>query len=65
MPEEAKQHADSVVIGYAYKTFPQALIDWKNGQLKEFYREEPLVRPGEEEILEECKKEAIKMYPKG
>ena len=40
MPEEAKQHADSVVIGYAYKTFPQALIDWKNGQLKEFYREE-------------------------
>ena len=40
MPEEAKQHADSVVIGYAYKTFPQALVDLQKGQLQEFYRED-------------------------
>jgi radical SAM superfamily enzyme YgiQ (UPF0313 family) len=40
MPQEAKQHADCVVIGHAYRTFPQALRDWKNGELKEFYKDE-------------------------
>ncbi len=40
MPEEAKQHADSIILGHAYKTFPQALIDWKNGELKERYKDE-------------------------
>ncbi|MBF0595513.1 MAG: radical SAM protein [Candidatus Omnitrophica bacterium] len=40
MPEEAKQHADAVVIGHAYRTFPQALRDWKSDALKEFYRDE-------------------------
>lgn len=39
MPEEAKQHADAVVVGYAYKTFPQALMDWKKGALKEYYKD--------------------------
>lgn len=39
MPEEAKLHADSVVVGHAYKTFPQALIDWTKGDLKSFYKE--------------------------
>ncbi|MDD5008617.1 MAG: radical SAM protein [Syntrophorhabdaceae bacterium] len=39
MPEEAKQHADSVVIGHAYRTFPQALMDWRGGRLKEYYKD--------------------------
>jgi len=39
MPEEAKQYADSVVVGHAYKTFPQALMDWKRGELKEYYED--------------------------
>jgi len=39
MPEEAKQHADSVVIGHAYKSFPQALRDWMKGQLQDFYED--------------------------
>jgi len=39
MPEEARQHADSVVIGYAYKTFPRALIDLREGRLRDVYRE--------------------------
>jgi radical SAM superfamily enzyme YgiQ (UPF0313 family) len=44
MPEEAKQHADSVVIGYAYKTFPKALLDFKKGDLKGYYHEDnPLI----------------------
>ena len=39
MPEEARQHADSVVIVYAYKTFPRALIDLREGRLRDVYRE--------------------------
>lgn len=46
MPEEAKQHADSVVIGFAYKTFPRALKDWKNGKLKDYYEEKNVCLSG-------------------
>lgn len=37
VPEEAKQHADSVVIGEAEYTWPQVLNDAKNDSLKPFY----------------------------
>ena len=37
MPEEAKQHADSIMIGLGDDTFPQALRDFKNGTLQEIY----------------------------
>lgn len=47
MPEEAKQHADSVVVGHAYRTFPQALRNWKNGVLQEYYKDD---NPSFEEI---------------
>ncbi len=36
--QDAKQHADSVVIGEADKIWPQLLNDFKNGKLKPFYR---------------------------
>src|SRR3989338_6206221 len=39
MPEEAKQHADSVVVGHAYRTFPQALMDWQGGRLRGYYKD--------------------------
>lgn len=38
LPDEAKQHADSVVIGEAELTWPQLLKDFENGKLKPFYR---------------------------
>ncbi|OQX53871.1 MAG: hypothetical protein B5M53_06395 [Candidatus Cloacimonas sp. 4484_209] len=38
LPEEAKQHADAVVIGEAEETWPQLLRDFENGKLKPFYR---------------------------
>jgi phosphoribosylglycinamide formyltransferase-1 len=41
------------------------LRDFVNGTVKEITRPEPLMRPGEEAILAECKKEAIMRYPKG
>lgn len=40
MPEEAAQHADSVLIGLGDRTFVQAIEDVKNGTLKEFYKDE-------------------------
>jgi len=37
LPEEAKQHADSVVIGEAEEIWPQLLNDVENGELKSLY----------------------------
>ena len=38
LPEEAKQHADSIVIGEAELTWPKLLKDFEEGKLKPFYR---------------------------
>lgn len=40
LPEEAKQHADSVVVGEAEITWLQLLEDLQNGKLKPFYWQE-------------------------
>ena len=37
LPEEAKQHADSVVLSWAEGTWPQLLEDAEKGRLKPFY----------------------------
>lgn len=37
MPEEAKQHADSVIKGMAEKTWPRALKDLEKGKLQPIY----------------------------
>ena len=37
MPDEAKKHADSIVVGHSYETWPKLLYDFKNGCLKDFY----------------------------
>ena len=38
MQNEAKDHADAVVIGEAEETWPQVLSDFKRGELKSFYK---------------------------
>jgi len=45
LPEEAKRHADSVVIGEAEETWPQLLRDVEMGKLKPFYIPERPVDP--------------------
>lgn len=45
LPDEAKQHADSVVIGEAELTWPQLLKDFENSQLKPYYKADRLVKP--------------------
>lgn len=37
LPEEAKQHADSVVVGEAETIWPQLLMDMERGRLKPYY----------------------------
>jgi len=38
LPEEAAQHADSVVIGEAEETWPQLIRDFKKHRLQKFYK---------------------------
>jgi len=40
MPQEAKIHADAVVMGEGENTWPQLLEDFENGNLKSFYKSE-------------------------
>ncbi len=40
LPEEAKKHADSVVIGEAEEIWPMLIEDLRRGDLKPFYRQE-------------------------
>ncbi|MFZ5951494.1 MAG: radical SAM protein [Candidatus Rifleibacteriota bacterium] len=37
MPEEAAKHADAVVMGHAYETWPKLLDDFCEGRLQKFY----------------------------
>ncbi len=43
LPEEVKEHADSVVIGEAEETWPQFIDDFINRNIKPFYRQTGLV----------------------
>ena len=38
LPEEARPHADSIVLGFAEKNWPQLLHDWCAGRLRSEYR---------------------------
>jgi radical SAM superfamily enzyme YgiQ (UPF0313 family) len=45
LPEEAKQHADAVVVGESEETWPELLKDFKNKKLKEYYLQNRPVNP--------------------
>jgi len=45
LPEEAKQHADAVVIGEAEDTWPELINDFEKGGLKPFYITKQSVDP--------------------
>jgi radical SAM superfamily enzyme YgiQ (UPF0313 family) len=45
LPEEAKQHADSVIIGEAEETWPKLLEDFEKGQLESFYKADKKISP--------------------
>jgi len=39
-PEEAKKHADTIIIGEAEETWPQFINDFRNGERKKVYKAE-------------------------
>ncbi len=41
MPQEAQEHADAIVQGLAYESWPQLLRDFKDNNLKKIYSQEP------------------------
>lgn len=41
MPEEAKEHADAICIGYAEESWPQLLRDFSTGDMQKEYRQSP------------------------
>lgn len=45
LPEEAKEHADAVVIGEAEEIWPQLIEDAKAGSLKPFYHQNGFIDP--------------------
>jgi radical SAM superfamily enzyme YgiQ (UPF0313 family) len=47
LPKEAKQHADSVLIGEAEYTWPQLLADLEKHRLKKFYHQDQIVNPND------------------
>ncbi len=51
LPEEAKQHADAVVIGEAEETWPKLLVDFERDKLRSFYEPERPVAPENIPIL--------------
>ncbi|MBF0299113.1 MAG: B12-binding domain-containing radical SAM protein [Oligoflexia bacterium] len=42
-PEEAEQHADVIVTGFAEKSWPKLLGDFKNGQMKKRYDQDCVI----------------------
>jgi radical SAM superfamily enzyme YgiQ (UPF0313 family) len=42
LPDEAKQHADAVVVGEAEEAWPKLLKDHENGKLKSHYHSRPV-----------------------
>ncbi len=39
MPQEAVNHADAIVVGFAEESWPKLLADWQKGRLKKIYHQ--------------------------
>jgi len=56
LPEEAKQHADAVVIGEAEISFAKVIEDTKKGDLKQFYQSDlvdpKLIPPARRDVID-------------
>ncbi len=60
VPEEAKQHADAVVIGEAERSWPQLISDLQKGKLKSFYYPEPYV---DTKLIPEPRRDLLRVKP--
>ena len=65
LPNDTAEILRERVLPIEHKIQIELLKDFVENNIKEYNREIPLVLPGEEKILTECKAKAIEMYPKG
>lgn len=64
LPDDTVETLAARLLPFEHEVQIQTLEMFENGTLKEITRPEPLVKPEEYTILEECKREAIKLYPR-
>lgn len=65
LPDDTVEDLQQRVLPVEHKTQIELLKDVAKGNVKEMFRQESLVRPGEEQILFEAKTSAILLYPHG
>lgn len=65
LPNDTAETLQVRLLPIEHQVQIEALQDFANNTVSEFHRDTPLVLPGEESILEECKQNAIKKYPNG
>ena len=65
LPEDTVETLQARLLPEEHALQIETLQHFADGKVKELVRNEPLVRPEEYALLEECKKEAIKLYPHG
>ena len=65
LSDDTTETLQSRVLPVEHAVQIKTLQDFANGTVQEYHREEPLILPGEEVLFEECKENAIKLYPHG
>ena len=64
-PNDTAEILQARVLPVEYEVQIETLRDFIDNAVIEFHREIPLILPGEEKLLEECKENAKKLYPNG
>lgn len=65
LPEDTAESLHKRILPIEHEVQIEALQDFANDKVEITGRERPLVQTGEEKILEECKKNAMRKYPNG
>ena len=65
LPDDTVESLQARVLPIEHSVQIETLKMLANGTLREIIRDDRLINPGEKKILEECKKEAVKLYPNG
>ena len=60
LPKEAKEHADSIVIGEAERSWPRLIEDFKNNSLKPYYKAFPHIHAAD---IPEPRRDKLRLRP--
>lgn len=65
LPDDTPESLQARVLPVEHEVQIETLAKFVAGEVQEIKRENPLVLPGEENVLEEAKRKAIELYPNG